>query len=137
MGSQHYDFTIETLGEATRPSPVPIAGGFHDDYDGYVSDERRLLYKIVAPSCGPSSDDPKSSLEIAGPRSQIFFDPAQTHVAIVTCGGLCPGLNDVLRALVMCLWYRYGVRSISGIRYGYRGLLPEFGRHAADERWTH
>jgi 6-phosphofructokinase 1 len=48
------------------------------------------------------------------------------HAGIVTCGGLCPGLNDVIRAIVRCLWYRYGVRRISGIQYGYKGFLPEY-----------
>ncbi len=66
-------------------------------------------------------------LEKAGPRERIYFNPADVHAGIVTCGGLCPGLNDVIRAIVMCLWYHYGVRNISGIRYGYRGFLEEFG----------
>jgi 6-phosphofructokinase 1 len=66
-------------------------------------------------------------LELAGPREKIFFDPAKVNAAIVTCGGLCPGLNDVIYSVVMSLWHRYGVRRITGIQYGYRGLLPEFG----------
>jgi 6-phosphofructokinase 1 len=45
----------------------------------------------------------------------------------VTCGGLCPGLNDVIRAIVMELYYRYGTHSIYGIKYGYHGFLPEEG----------
>ena len=52
--------------------------------------------------------------------------PSHVHAGIVTCGGLCPGINDVIRAIVRCLWFRYGVRRITGIRYGYRGFLPEF-----------
>ncbi|MCL2283162.1 MAG: ATP-dependent 6-phosphofructokinase [Fibromonadales bacterium] len=67
------------------------------------------------------------SLEIAGPRKKIFYDPAQTRVAIVTCGGLCPGLNNVIKGLVEVLTYDYGVRMIFGIRYGYRGLNPRYG----------
>jgi len=65
-------------------------------------------------------------IESAGPRERIYFEPSKVHAAIVTCGGLCPGLNDVIRAIVMCLWYRYGVRKISGVRYGYRGLIEGF-----------
>jgi 6-phosphofructokinase 1 len=64
-------------------------------------------------------------LEKAGPRQRIYFSPGHVHAAIVTCGGLCPGLNDVIRAITRCLWYRYGVRRISGVRYGYQGLLPD------------
>jgi 6-phosphofructokinase 1 len=64
-------------------------------------------------------------IEVAGPRQNIYFDPAHVNAGIVTCGGLCPGVNDVINAVVMTLWYRYGVRRISGIRFGYRGFLPE------------
>jgi 6-phosphofructokinase 1 len=63
--------------------------------------------------------------EKAGPRQRIFFAPSHVHAGIVTCGGLCPGINDVIRAIVRCLWFRYGVRRITGILYGYRGFLPE------------
>jgi 6-phosphofructokinase 1 len=69
--------------------------------------------------------DDQGLLEKAGPRQNIYFSPGHVHAGIVTCGGLCPGLNDVIRAVTRCLWYRYGVRRISGIRFGYRGLLPE------------
>ncbi len=54
-----------------------------------------------------------------------YFNPTHVHAAVVTCGGLCPGLNNVIRAIVRCLWYRYGVRRITGIKNGYRGFLPE------------
>jgi 6-phosphofructokinase 1 len=60
--------------------------------------------------------------EKAGPRQLIHFDPSQVRAAILTAGGLCPGLNDVIRAIVMTLWYRYGVRNIEGLRFGYLGL---------------
>ena len=66
-------------------------------------------------------------LEVAGPRERVYFDPAQVCAAIVTCGGLCPGLNDVIRSIVLCLWHRHGVRRVLRIQYGYRGFLEEFG----------
>jgi len=69
-------------------------------------------------------------LEIAGPHTKIFHDPAQVRVAIVTCGGLCPGLNNVIKGLVEVLTYDYGVRMIFGIRYGYQGLNPRYGLSA-------
>jgi 6-phosphofructokinase 1 len=66
------------------------------------------------------------ALECAGPREMIYFMPAHVHAGIVSCGGLCPGINDVIRSIVRCLYYRYGVTRISGIRYGYKGFLPEY-----------
>lgn len=57
-----------------------------------------------------------------GPRSKVFFTPQEVTVAIATCGGICPGLNSVIRELVLCLWYTYGVRNIYGVRYGYEGF---------------
>jgi 6-phosphofructokinase 1 len=61
-------------------------------------------------------------MELAGPRKRIFFDPANLRCGIVTCGGLCPGVNDVIRAITMSLFYHYGVREVYGFRYGFEGL---------------
>jgi 6-phosphofructokinase 1 len=74
------------------------------------------------------SEPPK--FEAAGPREKIFFDPATLNCGIVTCGGLCPGLNDVIRAIVLSLHHHYGVRTIYGFPYGYEGLAPKFGHQA-------
>ena len=63
-------------------------------------------------------------VEKAGPRAKIFFEPAKCKAAIVTCGGLCPGLNNVIRSLFLELHHRYGVPTVLGIRYGYQGLNP-------------
>jgi len=63
--------------------------------------------------------------EEAGPRRKIFFDPPKTKVAIVTCGGVCPGTNDVIRSIVMDAHHNYGVAATLGIRYGFRGFIPE------------
>jgi len=57
-----------------------------------------------------------------GPRADVFFTPHEVTVAIATCGGICPGLNSVIREVVLCLWYTYGVRNIFGVRYGYEGF---------------
>jgi len=64
------------------------------------------------------------SFEEAGPRDRLFFDPLNARAAIVTCGGLCPGLNDVIRSIVHTLTFGYGVRIIKGIQYGFTGLNP-------------
>jgi 6-phosphofructokinase 1 len=70
----------------------------------------------------------KSASRSPGPREQIFFDPPRRLTAgIVTCGGLCPGLNDVIRGLVMELTHRYGVTKVYGFRYGFEGLIPRYG----------
>ena len=68
-------------------------------------------------------DSPRnvSFVQRAGPREKLYFDPSKTSVGIITCGGLCPGLNSVIRAIVMCMWYRYNVRKITGFKYGYQG----------------
>ena len=78
---------------------------------------------------GPAENcDDLTSFEKAGPRERLFFDPARTKAAIVTCGGLCPGLNNVIRSTFLELYHRYGVREVLGIRYGYQGLNPETGK---------
>ncbi|KHE90941.1 MAG: 6-phosphofructokinase [Candidatus Scalindua brodae] len=92
-----------------------------------MGDDQYILYDISL-SGDPSNLDstPHNLIEKAGPRENIYFDPSRVHAGIVTCGGLCPGLNDVIRAIVMTLWYRYGTKRISGIMYGYRGFLSKF-----------
>ncbi len=67
------------------------------------------------------------TLEKAGPREKNFFDPAWSRAAILTAGGLCPGLNDVIKGLTLTLKTRYNVPIVYGIRYGYQGLNPEYG----------
>jgi len=88
----------------------------------FVSDEMfvRLPIEIDA-----SADSCGQFFEKAGPREKIFFDPSRTKAAIVTCGGLCPGLNNVIRSLYLQLHYHYGVSAVLGIRYGYSGFAPE------------
>ena len=68
--------------------------------------------------------DPAGSqrFEVAGPRARLFFDPKKVRAGIVTCGGLCPGLNNVFRSLFMALHYTYGVKEVLGFRDGYQGL---------------
>jgi 6-phosphofructokinase 1 len=70
---------------------------------------------------------PVPSFEKAGPREKIYFDPAKLKCGIVTCGGLCPGLNSVIRAIVLCLYHSYGVKTVYGFPYGYEGLTYRYG----------
>merc|ERR1712000_418564 len=85
------------------------------------------------PSYMLRSSDPEEKnalIERAGPREKIFFDITDEFtVGVVTCGGLCPGLNSVIRSLVMTLWWGYGVRNIKGFKYGYEGLNPTSGKY--------
>jgi 6-phosphofructokinase 1 len=97
-----YDFTIRSLGECTVDSPLNVSY--------YTTNDRRVLFNVdlyhYADLKAP--DGQPLSVEVAGPRAKIFYDPAKTKAAIVTCGGLCPGINDVIRAVVMELYHRYG-----------------------------
>ncbi|MBN1437037.1 MAG: ATP-dependent 6-phosphofructokinase [Sedimentisphaerales bacterium] len=120
-----YDFTIQNLGPAQIPSPVEQSRRATLYPMHYVSDDQQIIYDIQTSAQNPCNSDPLL-IEKAGPRRQIFFDPLKTHAAIVTCGGLCPGLNDVIRAIVMCLWYQYNVNNIFGFQYGYRGFIQRF-----------
>jgi len=115
------DFTIEKLGECTIQSPIK---GIN-----FTDEKEHILYHRDLDSLKAYLDkgiDPLN-FEAAGPREKIFFDPANLSCGIVTCGGLCPGINDVIRSIVMSLHYHYGVKSIFGFRYGYQGLVPEYG----------
>ncbi|PID56550.1 diphosphate--fructose-6-phosphate 1-phosphotransferase [candidate division KSB3 bacterium] len=110
------DFRVKTLGECLIDSPLEFPDCL------YVSDDTHIRYAVEIPNETGLED--KVSFEKAGPRRKIFFDPLETKAAIVTCGGISPGLNDVIRSLVMQLSYKYNVRHILGIRYGYKGLNP-------------
>lgn len=120
---EELDFTIQTLGELNVDSPISLSKNIGDYVANYVEDDHCILSDITSRGQKPGS---QGVLEIAGPRERIYFDPSDCKAAIVTCGGLCPGLNDVIRSIVMCLWYRYGVKTIFGIKFGYRGFLAEF-----------
>jgi 6-phosphofructokinase 1 len=127
LTSQDYpDFSIQRLGEPRIKSPIALGTKTNDGFADFVRDDQRVTYgiEVTLAEAGQTVQE-RGLLEKAGPRELIYFDPSKVHAAIVTCGGLCPGLNNVIRAAVMTLWYRYGVRRISGIRYGYRGFLPE------------
>ncbi len=92
-----------------------------------MSNDQYILHDIaVTKDTSIHNYNQHNLIEKAGPRENIYFDPAKVHAGIVTCGGLCPGLNDVIRAIVMTLWYRYDAKRISGFMYGYRGFLSRY-----------
>jgi 6-phosphofructokinase 1 len=123
--SENPDFSVPVLGKCSIPSPIVLSTKTGDSLANYVSDDDFVRFDVAAKEGGQGDLKRSQLLEKAGPRQQIYFAPSHVHAGIVTCGGLCPGINDVIRAIVRCLWYRYGVRRITGIRYGYRGFLPE------------
>jgi 6-phosphofructokinase 1 len=120
------DFTIEELGKRSIKSPIAMSTVQGDMIANYVTDNQFVRFNTDV-KLGTQVPLKRSQvLECAGPREMLYFTPAHVHAGIVTCGGLCPGLNDVIRSIVRCLWYRYGVKRISGIQYGYKGFLPEY-----------
>jgi 6-phosphofructokinase 1 len=118
------DLLIQTLGPCTIPSPLANQKleGFH-----FIDDRERILFDTVYhhESANGEWRDPLT-MEMAGPKGEIYFDPSKTTAAIVTCGGICPGINNVIRSLVMTLHYRYGVRRILGVQYGYQGFIAKY-----------
>lgn len=117
---------IEDLGPATRPNPIQVLsqpGGPHPE--AILADAVWIRSDVEVRSA--TGDREILCFEKAGPRRHIFFDPAQTRAAIVTCGGLCPGLNEVIRSLFMELNFGYRIAEILGIRFGYQGLNPALG----------
>jgi 6-phosphofructokinase 1 len=111
---------VPNLGDRTIESPLSSRRGGR-----FVPDAARLLYRIDFTPEEPL--DTGVSLEKAGPRRRIFFHPENVRAAIVTCGGLCPGLNNVIRSVFFELFHHYGVRTVMGIRNGYQGLNPAYG----------
>ncbi len=124
--SNEHDFSVHALGACSISSPIILSTLRGDALPNYVGDEDFVRYEVEAREGAQDAIERKSLFQKAGPRSHIYFAPSHVHAGIVTCGGLCPGINDVIRAIVRCLWFRYGVRRITGIRYGYRGFLPEY-----------
>lgn len=115
---------IKTLGKCTIPSPVIFSKVAGDFAANYVYDNEAISFNIFI-----ERDEKRPEevlLERAGVREKIFFEPTEVHAAITTCGGLCPGLNDVIRAIVRTLQNRYGVKKITGIKYGYQGFLDKY-----------
>ena len=126
MNYSDADFNIRRLGDCAFDSPIALSNRNDDCIANYVTDDQKVVYQVDvdADSCGQSLLS-AGLFEKAGPRQRIFFNPDSVHAAILTAGGLCPGLNDVIRSIVMTLWHRYGVMRITGLRYGYRGLYEE------------
>ena len=120
---EEQDYQVETLGDCLIDSPLRLPESSGAGMAGYVADSVRILCSIER----HEGTAEQATLEKAGARAKIYFRPGYTKAAIVTCGGLSPGLNNVIRSLFMQLYHRYGVKSVVGLRNGYRGLNPRYG----------
>jgi len=111
---------IDRVGECKAQSPLP--------FGRFIPEDKTLTMHISPEMLEDAESEPRHyEFEEAGPREKIYFDPSKTKCAIVTCGGLCPGINDVIRALVMEAHHQYGISTTLGIRYGLEGFVPEYG----------
>lgn len=117
LGPCRFDSPMLPFLNQRKPSEYNIVETdriLHDDLLSTIKDADRCAIELP-------------SYEPTGPHKRIFFNPAETRVGIVTCGGLCPGLNDVIRALVMELYHRYNVNHIHGFQKGFQGFIPSYG----------
>lgn len=116
---------VARLGEAKFSSPIHSRDSDPQHPSIFVRESEYVPLHITV---DVEQERPGNVLfEKAGPREKTYFDPAKTRAAIVTCGGLCPGLNNVIRSLVQSLHYAYGIQGVLGIRYGYHGMNPAHG----------
>ena len=121
LSAGNLDFTIQRLGECHTPSPLTGVR--------FIRDDDRVVYHTSIADLEPwiRRRECPPAMEAAGPREKLFFDPSQLSCGIVTCGGLCPGLNDVIRSIVLSLYHHYGVKRVLGFRFGYEGLVRRRG----------
>lgn len=127
-------FQIQNLGTPIIKSPLELSTVRGDNIFNFIDDSDKIVYDLSLESytsCIQNNEEP-ACLEKAGPRQNVFFEPKNVTAAIVTCGGLCPGINNVIRGVVMALHYFYGVKKILGVPYGYEGLNPEMGHGFID-----
>ncbi len=130
------DFTsnISVLGEAKISSPLKdnvLPGKYGTRF---ISDNSRIAVDVQTDTLKGfiKKNQPLPSFEQTGPREKIYFDPSKLKCAITTCGGLCPGLNDIIRSVVLELYHIYNVKNIYGIRHGLQGFIPDYGHDVTD-----
>lgn len=128
----HSELLVKTLGTCRIESPLaPILAKRKTSFYN-VEENDRVLFDDTASALSGHPAGMIPGFTPAGPRRKIFFDPSKTRAGIVTCGGLCPGFNDVIRGLVMELHFLYGIRKIHGFCNGYQGFIPKYGRPVVD-----
>ena len=116
---QSMDTTIDTLGTARFASDICPHPEDTENY--YIPDTLRVSLNV------PNTASPDLSFEMAGPREKLFFQPGHIKCGIVTSGGLCPGINSIIRAITLELIFRYNTHEIYGFRYGLQGFIDSYG----------
>jgi len=133
MNFDSLDTKIVNLGEPKIPSPLNknIRGS---NIKNFIKDADTIVVDVYANNLTRLYGEGKipPAFEQAGPREKIFFDPSKLKCALVTCGGLCPGLNDIIRSIVLGLYHGYDVRNIYGIQYGFQGFIPKYCHDVVD-----
>lgn len=119
------DLETKTLGPRSIASPLGLSTSVGDGLPDYVNDRARVIFGVEA-TAGEAMPPPLL-FERAGPREKIFFEPTRVRAGIVTCGGLCPGINNVVRSMVLELFFKYRVARVYGMKYGFQGLDPSAG----------
>lgn len=117
--------TVATLGRCAIPSPLNRSTVHGDGIGSFVPPAAKVRYGCQIDSGADLPGD--IFFTKAGPRQHLYFDPARTRAAIVTCGGICPGLNNVIRSAFFEFHHNYGIAEVLGIRFGYAGLNPASG----------
>ncbi|MEM9077063.1 MAG: ATP-dependent 6-phosphofructokinase [Bacteroidota bacterium] len=128
------EFQNRNLGIPQYKSPLQLSTVRGDNIFNFVGEEEKFVFDLSRDNythCLEKGEQPLC-LEKAGPRQNLFFDSSNTTAAIVTCGGLCPGINNVIRGIVMALHYFYGIKRVLGVPYGYEGLNPDMGHGFVD-----
>ena len=121
MKGKEVNLEVQRLGECRISSPISnIRFVGESEYVLYHSNLAKIEQLVKA-------GDRPPVFEKSGAREKIYFDPSKLKCGIVTCGGLCPGVNDVIRAIVLALHHHYDVRTIFGFLYGYEGLSHKYG----------
>ncbi len=128
MAFNDLETRIPILGRASIPSPVKRNANISTK-ERFVSDAEGVILDVTLSSFKDAmkAGKPGAYFELAGPREHIYFDPSKLRCGIVTCGGLCPGINDIVRSIVLELNFSYGVSNINGFRYGLQGFIPKYG----------
>ena len=134
MNEFDFNTDIPTLGEAKILSPLKrrIKPGEREKL--FVSDKERIVVDVQLDHLEENYQKGEKivSFDQAGPREKIYFDPSKLKCAIATCGGLCPGLNDIIRSIVLELFHIYSVKTIYGIKHGLQGFIPDFEHDVMD-----
>lgn len=125
---------VSSLGRGNVVSPLKQSQREDSPVYKFVEDNDRIIYDNSLEyytRCRETGETPVC-FEKAGPKETIFFEPAKTKVGIVTCGGICPGLNNVIRSIVNQLFYRYGIGRVLGFKYGYEGFISDYNHEVIE-----